>query len=107
VRTQTGGAFGRAEQQGRLRQRLRLDRRRSQRRRLRNPGTGTPAWTGVAQATALAPTAVEAEALAKTALLLGPAEGAARLRAHGGLLVLDDGRIVAAGALDDLRQEAA
>jgi len=72
-----------------------------------DPGTGAPAWTGVAQATALAPTAVEAEALAKTALLLGPAEGAARLRAHGGLLILDDGGIIAAGALDDLRQAAA
>jgi len=72
-----------------------------------DPGTGTPAWTGVAQVTALAPTAVEAEALAKTALLLGPVAGAARLRAHGGLLVLDDGAIVTAGVVDDLRQEAA
>ena len=72
-----------------------------------DPATGAPAWTGVVQATALAPTAVEAEALAKTALLLGPADGAARLAARGGLLVLDDGTIVPAGTLATELQEAA
>ena len=57
-----------------------------------DPATGTPAWTGVVTATALAPTALEAEALAKAALLSGPAAGRRLLRArHGGVLVLDDG----------------
>jgi FAD:protein FMN transferase len=57
---------------------------------LLDPSTGLPAITGVVQATALAPTALEAEALAKAALLSGPAMGQAWLR-HGGLLVLADG----------------
>ena len=49
-------------------------------------------------ATALAPTAAEAEALAKAALLSGPRRGAERLERHGGVLALDDGvpRIVGA-----------
>ena len=46
------------------------------RRRLRHhlidPGRGVPAWTGLVQATAVAPTAVVAEAIAKAALLAGP-----------------------------------
>jgi thiamine biosynthesis lipoprotein len=57
---------------------------------LLDPSTGRPAYTGVVQATALAPTAVEAEVLAKAALLEGPERGAQRL-IHGGVLVLDDG----------------
>ena len=43
-------------------------------------------------ATALAPTAVEAEALAKAALLSGPTRAKRWLRRHGGLIVHDDGR---------------
>ena len=39
---------------------------------LLDPSTGTPAWTGLIQATALAPTALEAETLAKMAYLSGP-----------------------------------
>ena len=39
---------------------------------LLDPGTGEPAWTGLVSATAIAPTALEAEALAKAALLSGP-----------------------------------
>ena len=59
---------------------------------LLDPATGAPAWTGLVAATALAPTAVEAEALAKAALLSGPAAGRRLLRArHGGVLVHDDG----------------
>jgi len=59
-----------------------------------DPATGNPAWTGLVAATALAPTALEAEALAKAALLSGPAAGAALLRAgHGGVLVHDDGAV--------------
>lgn len=58
-----------------------------------DPGSGQPAWTGVIQATALAPTAAEAETLAKAALLSGPA-GARRLLAqHGGVIVLDSGEV--------------
>jgi thiamine biosynthesis lipoprotein len=54
-----------------------------------DPATGLPAWTGVVQATAFAPTALEAEVLAKTALLAGPAHGRDAL-VHGGVLVLAD-----------------
>ncbi len=39
---------------------------------LLDPSSGRPAWTGVVGATALAPSALEAETLAKLALLLGP-----------------------------------
>ena len=60
---------------------------------LLDPATGAPAWTGVVSATALAPTAAEAEALAKAALLSGPGAGRELLARHGGgVLVLDDGR---------------
>jgi thiamine biosynthesis lipoprotein len=59
-----------------------------------DPATRTPAWTGLVAATALAPTALEAEALAKAALLSGPAGGRRLLRAgHGGVLVRDDGSV--------------
>ncbi|MGP0037306.1 MAG: FAD:protein FMN transferase [Solirubrobacteraceae bacterium] len=62
-----------------------------------DPATGTPAWTGLVAATALAPTALEAEALAKAALLLGPAAGGALLRArYGGVVIHDDGAVEAA-----------
>ncbi len=56
---------------------------------LLDPATGTPAFTGIVQVTALAPTAAEAEALAKAALLAGPAEASGWLR-HGGVIVRDD-----------------
>ncbi len=65
-----------------------------------DPATGGPAWTGVVQATALAPTALEAEVLAKTALLRGPEQGRAVLARRGGALVLDDGEVVLVGRLD-------
>jgi thiamine biosynthesis lipoprotein len=64
-----------------------------------DPSRGTPAWTGVIQASALAPTALEAETLAKAALLLGPDHGHALLARRGGALVLDDGEFVLAGRL--------
>jgi thiamine biosynthesis lipoprotein len=57
---------------------------------LLDPATGRPAFTGVVQATALAPTAVEAEWRAKAAVLSGP-DGAGRWLEHGGVVVLDDG----------------
>ena len=55
-----------------------------------DPSTGAPAFTGIVQVTALAPTGVVAEALAKAAILAGP-EGAATWLRHGGLVVCDDG----------------
>jgi thiamine biosynthesis lipoprotein len=55
-----------------------------------DPATGRPAFTGVVQATAIAPTALEAEVRAKAALLSGP-DHAADWLPHGGLVVLDDG----------------
>lgn len=65
---------------------------------LLDPATGRPAFTGVVQATAIAPTAVEAETLAKAAILSGP-ERAPRWLRHGGVLVLEDGshEVVEAG----------
>lgn len=57
---------------------------------LLDPASGRPAFTGIVQATALAPGAFEAEVLAKAAVLAGPREAARRLP-HGGVIVLDDG----------------
>jgi thiamine biosynthesis lipoprotein len=65
-----------------------------------DPARGEPAWTGVVQATALAPTALEAETLAKLALLRGPLGGREVLAHHGGALILDDGELVLAGELE-------
>jgi thiamine biosynthesis lipoprotein len=59
---------------------------------LLDAATGRPAFTGIVQVTAIAPSGVEAEILAKTALLRGPAGAAATLR-HGGAVVHDDGRL--------------
>ncbi len=69
------------------------------RHHLLDPATGEPAWTGLIGATALAPTALEAEALAKAALLSGPRQAARWLRRHGGLTVRDDGDIELHGSL--------
>jgi FAD:protein FMN transferase len=60
---------------------------------LLDPASGRPAFTGIVQVTALAPTATEAEALSKAALLSGPAQ-AERLLVHGGAIVLEDGNFV-------------
>ena len=60
---------------------------------LLDPATGAPAWTGLIAASAVAPRTLAAEALAKAALLSGPA-GARRLLARrGGVLVHDDGSV--------------
>lgn len=66
---------------------------------LLDPSTGRPAWTGVVQATALAATGVEAETLAKVALLSGPDTGLEVLEPGGGVLVLDSGEVIVAGSL--------
>jgi FAD:protein FMN transferase len=65
---------------------------------LLDPATGRPAWTGVLSATAKAPTAALAEALAKAAILAGPAAGRIILARHGGLLITNDGVVLTAEA---------
>jgi thiamine biosynthesis lipoprotein len=57
---------------------------------LLDPRTGTPAFTGLVQATALAPTAAQADVLAKAAVLSGPRRASEWLP-YGGVLVRDDG----------------
>jgi FAD:protein FMN transferase len=57
---------------------------------LLDPASGRPAFTGVVQTTALAPSSLEAEVRAKAALLSGPS-AAREWLAHGGLVVFDDG----------------
>ena len=70
-----------------------------------DPATGEPAWTGLVQATALAPTALEAETLAKAALLAGP--GAAHeFLPDGGVLIHDDATVEAVGTLAHLEVAA-
>ena len=59
---------------------------------LLDPATGAPAFTGIVQATAKAPTAFLAEVYSKLALLSGPEQAPSRLP-YGGVLVLDDGRV--------------
>jgi FAD:protein FMN transferase len=57
---------------------------------LLDPAGGEPAFTGIVQATALAPSALMAEVYAKSALLAGP-DHAPEWLPHGGVLVYDDG----------------
>ena len=59
---------------------------------LLDPRSGEPAFTGIAQATAIAPSGVLAEVYAKAALLSGPA-GAAAWLPHGGVIVNDGGAV--------------
>jgi thiamine biosynthesis lipoprotein len=68
-----------------------------------DPATGEPAWTGLIAATARAPTGVEAEALAKAALLSGPAGAPRFLCGHGGLVVHDNGDIQRIPGANDTR----
>jgi FAD:protein FMN transferase len=55
-----------------------------------DPASGGPAFTGIVQVTALAPSALMAEIRAKAALLSGPRAAAGWLTS-GGVIVLDDG----------------
>jgi thiamine biosynthesis lipoprotein len=57
-----------------------------------DPATRRPAHTRAITATAIAPTAAEAEARAKAALLDGP-----RHLAHGGVMIAKDGAVMTAG----------
>lgn len=69
------------------------------RHHLLDPSTGGPAFTGLVAVTALAPSTVEAEALAKAALLAGPAGARSVLARHGGITVADDGAVERIGRL--------
>jgi FAD:protein FMN transferase len=60
---------------------------------LLDPATGLPAHTGVVAATAIAPTTLAAETLAKTAVLRGPDGAREVLGAAGGLFVHADGDV--------------
>jgi thiamine biosynthesis lipoprotein len=84
-----------------------LDRQGRPAHHLLDPSSGRPAYTGVVQATALAPTALEAEVRAKAAILSGAAQ-AERWLPHGGVIVYDSGRhrVVAPGAVVDVRTAA-
>lgn len=55
-----------------------------------DPATGRPAFTGVVQATAVAPTGLLAETLAKSALLVGPERADSQLP-FGGVIVEEGG----------------
>ncbi len=57
---------------------------------LLDPRSGRPAFTGLVQASALAPSAAEAETLAKAAVLSGPDRAPSWLR-YGGVFVREDG----------------
>ena len=67
-----------------------LDARHAPAHHLLDPATGRAAFTGVVQATAIAPTALQAEVRAKAAVLSGPA-GARSWLPDGGVIVADDG----------------
>jgi thiamine biosynthesis lipoprotein len=67
-----------------------------------DPATGKPAWTGVIQASAVAATALEAETLAKMALLGGPAGADRLLSTQGGVIVVDDGSVRVFGRAADM-----
>jgi thiamine biosynthesis lipoprotein len=72
------------------------------RHHLLDPSSGEPVWTGLLSASALAPTTLHAETLAKTALLRG-ADGAREvLRAHGGLVVHAGGEVESIGPLPEV-----
>jgi thiamine biosynthesis lipoprotein len=64
---------------------------------LLDPCTGRPAWTGVVGTTALGATTLEAETIAKAALLSGPEGARELLTPKGGLFVLEDGAVELAG----------
>jgi thiamine biosynthesis lipoprotein len=57
-----------------------------------DPATGLPAFTGIVQTTAVAPTGLYAETLAKAALLAGR-DGAEAWLPYGGVIVTEDGEV--------------
>jgi thiamine biosynthesis lipoprotein len=66
---------------------------------LLDPSTGLPAWTGLVAVTAVAPSALEAETLAKAALLSGPERAHEVLAERGGLIVYDGGETQLVGPI--------
>jgi thiamine biosynthesis lipoprotein len=60
---------------------------------LLDPATGRPAWTGLLSVTALAPTTLHAETLAKAALLSGPGGARRILAQRGGVIVHAGGQV--------------
>ena len=66
---------------------------------LLDPSSGEPVWSGLIGATALAPSALEAETLSKLALLSGPQGARHALAEHGGLVIHDDGDVELIGPL--------
>jgi len=64
---------------------------------LLDPSTGLPAWTGLVGVTALGASALEAETLAKAALLSGPEGARSELAERGGMLIHDDGDVELVG----------
>jgi thiamine biosynthesis lipoprotein len=64
-----------------------------------DPSTGDPAWTGLIGATALGETTVEAETLAKAALLSGTDGARELLSGAGGLIVHDSGETETIGPI--------
>jgi thiamine biosynthesis lipoprotein len=63
-----------------------------------DPATGLPAFTGIVQTTAVAPTGLYAETLAKAALLAGPDRAEAWLP-YGGMILTEDGDVRIVDAL--------
>jgi thiamine biosynthesis lipoprotein len=66
---------------------------------LLDPASGRPAWTGLLAVTAVGRSALEAEVLAKAALLRGPSRARATLAALGGVIVAEDGAVEVVPAL--------
>jgi thiamine biosynthesis lipoprotein len=60
---------------------------------LLDPSSGEPVRTGLLCATAVAPTTLHAETLAKVAVLVGPDAARERLSDHGAVLVHEDGTV--------------
>lgn len=72
------------------------------RHHLIDPRTGKPAATNLASVTVIAPTTQLADVLAKTALILGPAEGQKFIEQQPGcaaLSVLEDGKLLGSASL--------
>jgi thiamine biosynthesis lipoprotein len=74
-----------------IHRRLWLDEHGDPAHHLLDPATGRPAWTGLLAVTAVGRSALEAEVLAKAALLRGRRGARATLAALGGVIVGEDG----------------
>ena len=68
-----------------------------------DPATGEPAWTGLVAVTAVAATTLDAEVVAKTAMLSGPDRARTLLARRGGVLQHEDGRVEIVAGLPAVR----